>query len=115
VEAGLLELFFDIDFAGILEGDEPGAHPADLLAGEAAFGDVDSGAGEVGADDVSLGGGGVAVHLDQALLVLDGANGGADLKGAVELDGVGAGQVGEEASGPGAAVAVMLGQVAVNG
>ena len=58
---------------------------------------------------------GVAVHGDQALLVLDRADGGADFERAVELGSVGAGQVGEEARGPGAAVAVVLGQVAVDG
>ena len=54
MEAGLLELLFDVDLALVDEGLQVGAHPGDLREGEAAFSDVDGLAGEVR-------GGGVAV------------------------------------------------------
>lgn len=48
VKAGLTELLFDVDFAEVDEGLEVGSHPGDLGSGEAALGDVDGLAGEVG-------------------------------------------------------------------
>ena len=114
VEAGLLELLFHVDFAGLFEGEQAGSHPGDFLTAEWAFGNVDSGAGEVRADDVAFGGGGIAVDPHESLLVGDGADRGAHFKGAVELGSVAARQVGEEERGPGAAIAVIDGQVAVD-
>ena len=86
VEAGLLELLFDIDLALVDEGLKVGAEPGDLDAGEAALGDVDGLAGEVWGGGVAGGGCGVAVGADQALLNRDGADGGVDLERCMEAE-----------------------------
>lgn len=114
VEAGLLELFLDVDEAGELLGEKPVAHPGNFAAGHAVFGDVDGAAGQVGADDVAFGGGGIAVAMHEVGLVFDSADGGADEEGVAELLGVGVGEVGEEGRGPGPAVLVGVGQLLVD-
>lgn len=109
VEAGLFELFFDVDFAGLFEGEEPGAEPGDLVLAKAVFGNVDGAAGEVWAGDVTLGRGGVAVDHAEAALVLHGTDSGGDEQGrAGEVRGVSLGDVRKEAGGPGTAVAAVF-------
>jgi len=80
VEAGLVELLFDVDFAGGLQREQPGAHPGELREGHALLADVDGGTGEMRRSDVAIRGGGVAVDRDQGALVLDGADSGVDLQ-----------------------------------
>jgi len=94
VEAGLLELLFDVDLAFLNERKKVAAHPGDLGAGEAVLGEVDGLAGEMRRGGVALGGGGVAVDAHETLLELDGANGGVDLQGRVEASVVSAGEIG---------------------
>jgi len=115
VEAGLLEFLFNVDFAGSLQGAEPGAHPTDFLTGEAFLGNVNGGAGEVWAGDVSLRGRGIAVYVHEMALVGDGSDGGGDFQRAVKLGFVGARQIYQKAGCPGAAVTMMLGQVSIYG
>ena len=114
VKAGLVELLFDIYLAGGLERQEPGAHPGKLREGHALLADVDGGAGEVRRGDVAVGGCCVAINFEKRALESDGANGGVDLEGAVEAGVMGAGQVREEMSRPGAAVAAVGGQAGVH-
>ena len=114
VEAGLVKLLFDIDLAGGLQRQEPGAHPGKLRKGHALLADVDGGAGEVRGGNVAVGGGGVAVDCKERALELDGADGGVDLEGAMETRIVAAGEVGEEVGRPWAAVAAVEGQIGIH-
>ncbi len=114
VEAGLLELLFDVEFALLDEGEEVGAEPGDLGEGEAVLGDVDGLAGEVGRGGVAFGGCGVAVGVEEALLELDGADGGVDLERGLEAGEVLAGEGVEEEGGPGAAEAAVGGEAVVD-
>lgn len=114
VEAGLVELLFNVDLAGGLEGQQPGAHPGKLRDGHALLADVDGGAGEVRGCDIAVGGGGVAIDFEEGALESDGADGGVDLEGAVETGVVGAGEVREEIGRPGTAVAAVGGQLRVD-
>ena len=79
VEAGLLELLFDVDLTLLDEGLEVGAHPGNLGEGEAMLCNVDCLAGEVRRGGVARGGCGVGVAAFQVLLELDSAHGGVDL------------------------------------
>ena len=108
MEAGLLELLFDVDLALLDERQQVAAQPCDLGEGEAVLGDVDGLAGEMGRGGVAVGGSGVAVGAEEMLLELDGADGGVDLERRVEAGVVGAGHGGEKLRGPGAAVAAIL-------
>lgn len=110
VEAGLLELFFDVDVAGLDEREQVAAEPSDLGHGEVVLGDVDGLAGEMRRGRGAVGRGGVAVGAKEPLLELDGADGGVDLQRGVEAGVVRAAQVDEEAGGPGAAVAPVQGE-----
>ena len=94
VEAALLELFFNIDLAGRFKCQEVSAHPTDFVSAHRALGNVDCGAGQVGAHDVAFGGRSVSVDPYQAFLVGDGAHGGAYLKRAVKFRGMTLGEVG---------------------
>jgi hypothetical protein len=114
VEAGLVELLFHIDLAGGLKRQQPGAHPGKLREGHAFFADVDGGAGEVRGGDIAVGGGGVAVHLEESALELDGTDGGVDLKRVVEARVVAAREVSEEVGSPRAAVAAVGGQIGID-
>ncbi len=114
MEAGLLEFFFHVDLAGGFDGEQVAAHPGHLGAAQVVFGNVDGGAGKVRADNVAQGRRGVAVYLHQSLLVLNRSDCGADFKRPVELCIVRCGEVGEESRGPGAAIAVIGWQVAVD-
>lgn len=93
VEAGLTKLFFNIQLAGFLQGAEMDAHPVDFVRGEIALGDVDGGARDVRAYNVTLGTGGVAVAQSKFLLILNGADGGADLERPMEDCLVGAREI----------------------
>jgi hypothetical protein len=114
VEAGLLELFFDVDATILDEGKQVAAQPGDLGEREPTFGDVDGLTGEVGRGGVAFGGGGVAVSALEPELELDGADGGVDLQGGVEAVVVIAAEVGEELCGPGAAEAPVIGEAVVD-
>jgi hypothetical protein len=114
VEAGLLELLFDIDLAKVDEGLKVSAHPGDFETCEATFGDVDGLAGEVRRGGVAPGGRGVAVGVDEALLESDGADGGVDLEWRVEGGVVVAGEDAEEGGGPGAGEAAVFGETVVD-
>jgi len=114
VKAALLELLFNVEFAGLLEWEERVTHPGDLVAGHVGLGNVDGGASEMGAGDVALGCSGVAVHPLKLFLVVNGADGGADFKRAMKESSMLAGQIGEELRGPGAAVAVRFREVLVD-
>ena len=105
VEAALAKLFFYIDDAGGLIGEEMIAHPLHLAARETGLGDVDGGAREMRADDVAFGICCVVIHAHEVLLIFDGADGGADDERFVELGLVRTGKIGEKISGPLAAVA----------
>ena len=113
MEAGLAELLLDVDLAGRFQRQQPGAHPADLLLREALLGNVDACAGQMRAGDVALGRRGVAVHLHQLLLIVDGAHRRADFKRPMKLSRMGAREVGEKAGRPGPAVAAVHRQVAI--
>lgn len=115
VEAALLELFFNIDLAGRFKCQEVSAHPTDFVSAHRALGNVDCGAGQVGAHDVAFGGRSVSVDPYQAFLVGDGAHGGAYLKRAVKFRGMTLGEVGQKTGRPGAAVTVIDGQISVDG
>ncbi len=115
VEAGLLELFLDVDLSGLHEGKEIAAHPGDLRQAHAALGEVDGLACEVRRGGVAFGWGGVAVEVDEVLLELDGANGGVDLERFVEAASEVARDVTEELRGPGAGVASVEGEAIVDG
>ena len=110
VEAGLVELLFHVDLAGGLQGQEPGTHPRDLGLGQALLADVDGGSRQVRRGEISVSGGGVAVHQHQGPLEIDGPYGRVDLQRAVEALIVAAGQVAEEVRGPWAAVAAVVGK-----
>lgn len=114
VEAGLVELFFHVDLAGGLQGQEPGAHPGDFRNRQALLADVDGGAGEMGRGHVAIGGSGVAVDFHQGTLEGDSADSGVDLQRTAVAGVVDAGEVGEEAGGPRTAVAAVQGQVGVD-
>jgi hypothetical protein len=114
VEAALLELLFNVEFAGLLEGEQRVTHPGDLVAGHVGLGNIDGSASQMGARDVALGCSGVAVNPLKLFLVVNGPNGGADLKRAMKESGMLAGEIGEELRGPGAAVAVRFCQVLVD-
>ena len=114
VEAGLVELLFDVDPAGGLQGQEPGTHPGQFRKRHAFFADVDGGAGEVWGGDVAVSGGGVAIDGDQGALKFDGAHGGVDLQGAMEAGVVAARQVSEETRCPGTGIAAIGGQVGID-
>jgi len=114
VEAGLAELFFNIDFALVLEGIEAVAHPVELGAGETALGDVDGGAGEMGAGNVADCRSSISIGTHQALLVGDRADGRADLESVAELRLMRVRQVGEKRGGPGPAIAPVLGQTRIH-
>src|SRR6185437_10383 len=64
VEAGLLEFLFHVDLVSGLQAQKPRANPAKFLPGHSALRNVDGGAGEMGTDDVAIGGGGITVHED---------------------------------------------------
>ena len=115
VEAALQELLFDVELAGLLKRKERGPHPADFVAGHVGLRDVDGGSSQVGAGDVALGGGSIAVCPLKLLLVVHGADGRADLKRALKTGCVEAGEVGEELRGPRAAEAVRLWEILVDG
>ena len=114
VEAGLLEFFFDVYLTLLDEGEEVAAHPGDLGEGEAVLGDVYGLASEMGRGGFALSGGGVTVGAEEALLELDGADGGVDLEGGVELGVVRAGHGCKELGGPGAGVAAVCGKAVVD-
>ncbi len=107
MEAGLLELLFDIDFAFLHERQQIAAHPGDFGEGEAVLGEIDGLSGEVGRGGVAFGGSGVAVGTEEAMLKLHSADGGVDLQRGVEAGVVRAGQIVEELSGPRTAVAAV--------
>jgi len=113
VEAGLLELLFDIDLALLHERKQVATGPGDLGEGEAVFGDVDGLASEVWRGGVAFGGRCIAVDVHKVLLELDGADGGVDLQGSVKVRVVGAGHRSEELRGPGTAVAAIYGEALV--
>src|SRR5579859_4643484 len=69
VETGLAKLIFDIDLTRLLQRNQPGAQPADLLCAEALLGDVDGAAGKMRRGDVAIGSRGVAVDVAQMALV----------------------------------------------
>ncbi len=94
VETALLELFFHIDFAGILERKKMSAHPTDFVSAHGALGDVDGGSGEMGTHDVAFGRGCISVNPYQAFLVGHGPHGGAYLKRAMEFRCMGLREVG---------------------
>jgi hypothetical protein len=114
VEAGLLELLFDIDLALLHEREKIAAHPGDLGEGEAVLRDIDGLPGEVRGCGVTFGRRGVAVDVHQVLLELDGADRGVDLQIGVEVGVVRAGQRGEELRGPRAAIATVGWQTLVD-
>jgi hypothetical protein len=94
VETALLELFFHIDFAGILERQKTGAHPADFVSAHGALGNVDGGSGKMGTHDVAFRRCRVAVDPNETLLVGHGPHGGAYLKRAMEFRCMGLREVG---------------------
>ena len=114
VEAGLLELLFDVDLALVDERLEVGPHPCDLGDGEAVLGDVDGLAGEVRRGGAAGGGRGVGVAALEPLLELDGAHGGVDLQRQVEAVVMVAGEGGEEVRSSGAREAAVLRQTVVD-
>ena len=107
VEAGLLELFFDIDLALLHERQQIAAQPRNLGEREAVFSEIDRLAGEVRGCGFALCGSGIAVSAEQTLLELNGADGGVDLQRRVEAGVVSAGQRGQKLRGPGTAVAAV--------
>ena len=107
MEAALLELFFDVDAAAFDEGKEVAAEPGDFGDRHPALCDVDGLSGEVRRGCVALGGGGVAVDMEEVVLELDGADGGVDLEGRVEAGVVGLSHGGEELGDPRAAEAAV--------
>ena len=114
VEAGLLELFLDVDFALLDEREKVAAEPGNLGEAHAVLGEVDCLAGEVRRGGIAFCRSGVAVGTEQTLLELHGADGGVDLQRCVEAHVVGAGHGGEELCGPGTAVAAISGKALVD-
>lgn len=114
VEAALAELFFYVDDAGGLVGEEVIAHPLHLPPREAGLGDVDSGSGQVRADDIAFSVGCIVVHAHEVLLVLDGAHGGTYDERFVELGLVCAGEIREEIGGPLTAITPLVGQTGIH-
>lgn len=114
MEAGLLELFFDVDAAAFDEGEEISAEPGDFREGHPALGDVDGLTGEVGGGGVALSRCGVAVDMEEVVLELDGADGGVDLERCMEAGVVGLRHGGEELGDPGAAEAAVGGEAVVD-
>jgi hypothetical protein len=109
-----LELFLDVDLALLDERKKVSAQPGDLRQREAVLGDVDGLAREMRRGGLSLGRSGVAVGALQALLELDGANGGVDLEWCVEARVVSPCQGGEELRRPRAAVATVGGKTIID-
>lgn len=114
VEAGLPELFLDVDFALLGEGQEIASEPGDLGEVEAVFSDVYSLAGEMRRGSFAFGWGGVPIGAYEALLKLDGADGGVDLERGPEAGVVGTRHGDEESRGPGPAVAAVGGEALVD-
>ena len=115
VEAGLLELLFDVDLAILNQRRQVGAHPCDLWQGKAALGDVHGLAGEVrGGGYRRRRGRRLPLVSRQALLELDRADGGVDLERGVEAGVVVAGHIREEARGPDAGVAAIVREALVD-
>ena len=114
VEAGLLELLFNIDLACRLQGREPVTHPANFLPAHPFLGNVDGGSGEVRANDIAFGRRRISIHGHQVLLVGYGAHGRADFKRTVKLSFVRSRQIGEKACRPGATVAMVFRQVRIH-
>ncbi len=110
-----MEFFLHVDDAGVLVAEQLVAHPFHFAARESGRGDVDGGASEVGANDVALGVGGVVVGPHQPLLILDGTDGRADDEGRMKLSLMSVREVGQEISGPGAAIATVLRQSGIHG
>ena len=115
VEAGLMELLFDVDGTLILKIAEDDAHPVDFAGAHAFFGDVDGSARDVGADDLADGASSIAVDALEPFLVVDGADGGADFKRVMEAGLMSVGEIGKKIGGPGAAIAVVHRQPGVDG
>ncbi len=110
-----MKLLFDINLAGVLDGEQVDAHPGEFASAHAGLGNVDGGAGEVRANDVALCVGGVAVRSHQVLLVVNGAHSGIDHERSVELGLVGARKVRKKRRGPGTAIATVLRKFAIDG
>ena len=79
MEAGLLELLFDVDFALLDERQKVAAHPGDLGERESMLCEIHGLAGEVRGGGIPFGGCGVAVGAQKSLLELDRTDGGVDL------------------------------------
>lgn len=79
VEAGLLELLFDVNLALLHEREQVTAHPGDLGEREAVLCEIHGLAGEVRGGGVAFGRGGVSVGAEETVLELDSADGGVDL------------------------------------
>ncbi len=100
VEAGLQELLFDIDMAGLLQRQQPGTHPGHFLPAHAVFGNIDGSTSEMRADDIALRRGSIAVDVDQLLLKLDRAHRRTDIERMAELGVVGVRQISQKTCRP---------------
>ncbi len=63
MKAGLAKLFFNIDFACLLLGNEPGAQPTDFSRSHSRLGQVDGTAGQVRRGNIPIGCGGIAIDV----------------------------------------------------